>query len=102
MQQTALSEDFEVEEPSSSLLPKPCPFCGRIDKLDTQFRQASNRNRPGCYDCAIYCRNCYSYGPRVKSEDLALSPLDLRHESPRTAMQEYMKGYALREWNKRR
>lgn len=79
----------------------PCPFCGESRKLDMQLRQATAKGRAGHYDAAIYCRKCYAYGPRVKSEDLGLPAVSFR-ESPRLRFSEAMRAGAIRAWNNRR
>lgn len=81
---------------------KPCPFCGCTDKLDVQYRQALDRKRRyGMYDSAIYCRRCYSYGPRIRSEDLALQDMDFRNERPTKKHKDRMTDAALAAWNRR-
>ena len=72
---------------------KPCPFCGS-DKLDFQYRQAlDKKHRYGKYDAAIYCRHCYAYGARVKSENVIFSDSITREEA--------MKQMAIMLWNRR-
>ena len=69
-----------------------CPYCGSIEKFAFSFHQAlDKKHRYGCYDGAIYCRNCYSYGPRVKSEDLQIPRVDTRNEKPADIMKEIMR-----------
>lgn len=81
---------------------KPCPFCGRADKLDFQFRQAlDKKHRYGRHDAAIYCRHCYGYGPRIRSEDMALPGCDLRNEGVTVTFKERMRQAALMAWNRR-
>lgn len=75
---------------------RECPFCGS-GKLAMQFRQT----RHGHYDAAIYCRKCYAYGARVRSEDLNLPPCDTRNESPTQHMKNFMKEAAAVVWNRR-
>lgn len=81
---------------------EPCPFCGDTRRLDLQFRQAK-KTRWGYYDAAIYCRNCYCYGPRIRSEDiLPLVRPDVRNESPTPKFKDIMREAALKAWNERR
>ena len=81
---------------------KPCPFCGRVDKLDLQFRQAMDKkHRYGKHDAAIYCRKCYAYGPRIKSEDLLLPECDFRNEGVTITFKDRMREAALNAWNRR-
>ena len=80
----------------------PCPFCGNTKNLDLQFREAKGTRR-GYYDAAIYCRKCYSYGPRVKSEDVIgkRSKVDTRNEIPALPYKDTMRKAALEKWNRR-
>lgn len=81
---------------------KPCPFCGKTDKLDFSHHQANNRKtRYGRYDAAIYCRRCGAYGPKIKSEDLALPGCDIRNENVTITFKERMREAALNLWNRR-
>ena len=80
---------------------KPCPYCGSLN-LEFQFRQALNKKtRYGRYDASIYCKNCYAYGPRIKSESLHLTHVDLRHETPTDLFKNIMKESAIEAWNRR-
>lgn len=82
--------------------PKPCPFCGSASRLDLSFREALNKKtRYGRYDAAIYCRKCYAYGPRVKSEDLDAQPIDPGAGLTKLNLQNNMKEAAIRQWNRR-
>ena len=79
-----------------------CPYCGSIQKLAFSFHEARDKkHRYGRYDGAIYCRNCYSYGPRVRSEDLQISRADTRNEEPTVTMMEALKSAAVELWNRR-
>ena len=81
-----------------------CPFCGNTSNLDFQFRQAlDKKHRYGQYDAAIFCRKCYCYGPRVKSEDVlgAGAKIDHRNESPALPYKDAMRKAALEKWNRR-
>lgn len=81
--------------------PRPCPFCGSTARLDFQFRQAQNhKTRHGRYDASIYCRRCYCFGPRIRSEDVSLPPVS-GSESPRIAFSNAMRVYAIQAWNRR-
>jgi len=91
----------EAESRDESREYMSCPFCGESRNLDMQLRQATAKRRVGCYDAAIYCRKCYAYGPRVKSEDLGLPAMSVR-ESPRLRFLEAMRAGAIRAWNLRR
>lgn len=87
MQMEGYEQIFEMRE---------CPFCGKSDRLAVSLHQAQ---RYGKYDAAVYCRKCCAYGPRIRSEDLALPGLDLRNEQITTKFEERMKTAALRAWN---
>lgn len=79
-----------------------CPYCGSIQKLAFSFHTASDKkHRYGCYDGAIYCRNCYSYGPRIKSEDLGIPSSDFRNTTPTAKMKDVMLRVATEAWNRR-
>ena len=81
---------------------KPCPFCGHVERLDFQFRQAQDKkHRYGYHDAAIYCRRCYAYGPRIKSEDLLLPELDIRNEEVTVKFKDRMRMAAIKAWNRR-
>jgi hypothetical protein len=75
-----------------------CPFCRKSDKLAVSLTQSQ---RYGKYNAAVYCRNCYAYGPRVRSEDLALPSVDLRNERITGTFKARMKDEAIKKWNKR-
>lgn len=75
-----------------------CPFCGKSDRLVVSLHQSQ---RYGKYDAAVYCRNCYAYGPRVRSEDLALPDIDIRNEQITMKFEDRMETAALRAWNRR-
>lgn len=78
-----------------------CPFCGSTKKLDLQFREAKGTRR-GYYDAAIYCRKCYCYGPRVRSEDvIGRRKADTRNEVPALPFKDVMCKAALEKWNRR-
>lgn len=78
-----------------------CPFCGNTSNLDLQFREAKGTRR-GYYDAAIYCRKCYCYGPRVRSEDvIGTMRCDTRAETPALPYKDAMRKAALEKWNRR-
>ena len=76
----------------------PCPFCGKIRYLDVSIHQA---RRYGRYDAAIYCKKCYCYGPKIRSEDLALPGVDLRNEGITITFRDRLRLAAVRAWNRR-
>ena len=82
---------------------EPCPFCGNTSNLDLQFRQAlDKKHRYGQYDASIYCRKCYCYGPRVRSEDvIGRRKADTRNEEPALPLKDAMRKAALEKWNRR-
>lgn len=82
---------------------KTCPFCGSVQMLDLQFRQARGTRR-NHYDAAIYCRQCYCYGPRVRSEDVIgkNGAVDHRNETPTKSYKDIMREAAMGKWNHRR
>lgn len=78
-----------------------CPFCGTTKNLDLQFRAAKGMRR-GYYDSAIFCRKCYCFGPRVRSEDvIGRMKVDHRIETPAEPYKEAMRKAALEKWNGR-
>lgn len=78
-----------------------CPFCGNTSNLDLQFREAKGTRR-GYYDAAIYCRKCYCYGPRVRSEDvIGTMRCDTRVKTPALPYKDAMRKAALEKWNGR-
>lgn len=77
---------------------RECPFCGKSDRLAVSLHQAQ---RYGKYDAAVYCRKCYAYGLRVRSEDLALPGIDIRNEQITMKFEDRMKTAAIRAWNRR-
>jgi len=79
-----------------------CPFCGNTSNLDLQFREAKGTRR-GYYDAAIYCRKCYCYGPRVRSENVIgkRALVDGRNEIPALPYKDAMRKAALEKWNGR-
>lgn len=78
-----------------------CPFCDNITNLALQFREAKGTRR-GYYDAAIYCRKCYCYGPRVRSEDVIGSRrVDWRNDAPTPNYKAAMRDAALEKWNRR-
>lgn len=80
---------------------KPCPWCGKRDKLALSLHQAlAKKTRYGAYDAAVYCRRCGAYGVKVRSETLT-ARLDARNEQPTLPFKEAMREEAIIAWNAR-
>lgn len=54
---------------------KPCPFCGRDDKVGFEFF----KSKYASYS-SVYCRNCESTGPRSYTVDGAIRAWNERVE----------------------
>lgn len=80
---------------------KPCPFCGNSRKLGAKFHQAQGPGRKGGYDALIYCKECFTNGPKIRSEELGIPRLDVRNEEPTGHMKKIMREKAIEVWNRR-
>lgn len=48
---------------------KNCPFCNS-DKIEYSIKTTSSGNKAG-YNCQFYCKNCHTYGPRVRTKKVS-------------------------------
>jgi hypothetical protein len=75
---------------------KSCPFCGS-NKLEYSIKTTSSLKKVG-YNCCIYCKNCNTYGPRVRSEKVDNRDYRGRYQIETDT---YVKEEAIKKWNER-